>query len=149
MHSLFCLLLGAGLLLQMRARNGAGRYNGFLIILVAIIVAYFLFPNVLLTGGFLLVRLKLTTLILLCCCIAPLPLPAKVVNSSALIVFACVVVFSLVYLPDTIRAGTAAEDLVAAGKYISPHTVVLPLNFGYCGQDANGKPLTEHIEVFR
>ena len=51
-------------------------------------------------------------------------------------------------MPAWLIAGKAITELVSAGKYIQPNTVVLPVNFARGGKDIYGQVVTDRNWIF-
>ena len=115
------------------------KYDGFLLSLLFVMFVCIFFPEDFLGRVILIsMRAQLFVYILVACCVAYM-LPRKLKNAGGFIVFICFLGMSLVRISFMSKASEGVEELTSAARFISPYSIVLPLDFAPAGKDAAGK----------
>lgn len=126
------------------------KFDGFLWALLFVGAIYLCFPdNILGRQMDMSLRTQVFAHILVAIVIAyKMPLE-KLKMAGAMVLFVCFIVLSGLRFSTQRSASDAESELLTAGKYIKPYSVVLPLNFSPGGSDKNGKEIADWNASFR
>jgi hypothetical protein len=144
---LFALLL-SGLVLRFRKGMIYHKYDGFLISLVFTGFLYFTFPDELFGGGLFIFRTQYLMSLFVVLCITYLLPPGMIRNGAGILLFCCFVALSIIRFSTEKIASDAVTNILSAGKYIRPYSVMLPLDFAPGGKDLHGNTITDRNWIF-
>lgn len=145
---LFCLLLVAALVFRFRGKFKVHHYDGFLLTLFFAFTVFLILPDAMLHGGYFVLRAGIFILLLVCICCAYIPLPARLLNGMAILLYALFAILFFVRMPIVFKAADAIADHMSAARYIKRGAVILPLNYDTWGRDRDGKVITSRNNIF-
>lgn len=133
---------------RFRKATGIDKYDGFLAAAIFGMILFLFLPDWLLGGGLFVMRAGLFTMLLFCCCIAYMPLPAMIRDTSAAIIYTCFLVLFMIRMPIVNAASRGVADVMTTWKYVKAGSVLLPLNFETLGKDEDKKIISEKNNIF-
>lgn len=141
-------LLVTAVIFRIKDKIPVHKYDGFFYSLLFILFVYLFFPENFMQRDILIsMRAQLFILILAGVCIA-YTLPQQIKNAGGLILFICFAGLSAARMDYMSKASDAAVDYNSVASYITPHSIVLPLNFAPEGRDRNNKPIADRNYLF-
>jgi hypothetical protein len=144
----FAVLLGAFAVLCILRRRGPEPRDGLLLVALVFTVIYFVAPNDLSGGGFIVHRINLYLFLALIPWIASFPLGRR----ERLVLQAGAVAVSLGILgllwPRYAEVNDGLKEVMAAGEHIPPDSTVLTLSYAHFGLAPDGGPLVFRVRPF-
>lgn len=144
-----CLvLLIIALVFAVKQKQFIHKYDGFLYTLFVVSAMYLSFPDSMLSGGLVLMRLALFIFILICCILAyRVPKPSLRSVGTVIILFSFIGL-SVIRIRGMVVAGRATADYMGASRFIKPYSVVFPLYFSKNGLDERGRKIGDRNWLF-
>ena len=125
------------------------RYDGFLWTLIFVTFVYLCFPEDIIGRAMdMSLRTQLYVFILTACCIAYRLPVLKIKNVGAFVIFVCFITLTGIHSKCQVSASYGVADYNSAAKYISPGSVVLPLDFAPNGIDEVGHMIADWNNSF-
>ncbi len=145
---LFCaLLLTTGI--KALRHYTIGKYDGFVLSLIAVGLIYLLVPEDFLGRTIIItIRAQIFIYIIVCCVIASRLQEGVVKNIGGIMVAALFLILSGYRMACMHKANIALEGYLSATNYINDNAVVLALDFSPNGKDANGQQIATRNAIF-